>query len=830
MQKQCVIIGIVVLMLVFGIRDFTNGDSGHLAVLKSEDNGASWSYIDQVVMPGNDMQPVDPSPLFEGGRIVLYVFDGNPSNDDIHTIYRAESDDGIQFSTPEEVYSYSEYPITDPCVIKLPNDTYRMYLSYGTHTLSATSSDGLTFTSDDGFRTDQAGIPGVILLPSGTYMLYGGGGSNKSISSYTGTDGLNFEPVTTEAIEAGTDAGCETPGCELCDPHPIQLQDGSYLMTYKVRPEGETDPFSDKIFLATSTDGQNWATDGKMIREGSVPAIVQKDDGVLLIYYVDFSSVQTSSTTSSSVPNTTTTPNIPVLEISPLEHDFGEVEVGTSDMITVNIANVGTAELVVDCITFEHDLCEDFSFLDQLPPCDSEEVIHLEPETTIDVTIVYAPSDAGFCSDALEINSNDPEQPLMRVDLKGTGVLTLVGSDYLIITHDDFYSQILPLAQEKEKQGYLTKVVKTSEIGTKPTADEITTYIQNEYKTKNPKPQYVLLVGDVDYLPVHYRTAHNPAEDGTIATDLYYGTMDSSDYLPDLAVGRLPVTSTGETTTIVNKILNYDPQSGTVLLYGDNPEATCAEEDRTTILEPAGFAVDTAYDSAATPTNVVNKINAERMLVAYYGHGSTACSGQFCSNHVKDITTSKIPAVMSGGCFCNQFDHSSSKCLGEELLLAQKGAIGFVGSTRTGGYGYAYKFADGFYQELSQSGQIGIMLNIGRKVAYDAAVAAGQSVGDGSWTKSFIEKINLLGDPELKITPPTCLAKIFYGEDSVEVVLLRNLRDNILNKTPEGRELSRLYYLWSLGIVKAMENDDDFKEDIKEMIDGVLPLIGELPK
>ena len=171
-----------------------------------------------------------------------------------------------------------------------------------------------------------------------------------------------------------------------------------------------------------------------MIREGSVPAIVQKDDGVLLIYFVDFSSPQTSSTTSSSMPNTTTTPNIPVLEIFPLEHDFGEVEVGTSDMVTVTIANVGTAELIVDCITFEHDLCDDFSFLDQLPPCDSEEVIHLEPETSIDITIVYAPSDVGFCSDALEISSNDPEQPLMRVDLKGTGVLTLVGSDYLIIT------------------------------------------------------------------------------------------------------------------------------------------------------------------------------------------------------------------------------------------------------------------------------------------------------------------------------------------------------------------------------------------------------------
>ena len=310
MRKQWMITGTIVLMFAFGLSGFANADSGHLAVLKSEDNGASWSYVDRVVIPGSDMLPVDPSPLFEGGKIVLYFFDGIPINDKVHTICRAESDDGIHFSTPEEVYSYSEYPITDPCVIKLPNDTYRMYLSYGTHTLSAASLDGLTFISEDGFRTDQAGIPGVILLTDGTYMLYGGGGSQQSISSFSGTDGLNFELVTTEAIKAGTDAGCETPGCELCDPHPIQLQDGSYLMTYKVRPEGETDPFSDKIFLATSTDSQNWETDGKMIREGSVPAIVQKNDGVLLIYYIDFSSPPSSSSTSSSVLNTTTTTTV----------------------------------------------------------------------------------------------------------------------------------------------------------------------------------------------------------------------------------------------------------------------------------------------------------------------------------------------------------------------------------------------------------------------------------------------------------------------------------------------------------------------------------------
>ena len=44
----------------------------------------------------------------------------------------------------------------------------------------------------------------------------------------------------------------------------------------------------------------------------------------------------------------------------------------------------------------------------------------------------------------------------------------------------------------------------------------------------------------------------------------------------------------------------------------------------------------------------------------------------------------------------------------------------------------------------------------------------------------------------------------------------------MLSQTPEGRDIIRLYYQWSPVIVKAMEEDEEFKGDVKEMIDGVL--------
>jgi len=73
---------------------------------------------------------------------------------------------------------------------------------------------------------------------------------------------------------------------------------------------------------------------------------------------------------------------------------------------------------------------------------------------------------------------------------------------------------------------------------------------------------------------------------------------------------------------------------------------------------------------------------------------------------------------------------------------------------------------------------------------------------------------------------PCCTEQI-YGEYSEEAKLLRYIRDNILNQTPEGQEIIKLYYKWSPAIVKAMDEDEGFKEDVKEMIDGVLGLIEE---
>lgn len=71
-----------------------------------------------------------------------------------------------------------------------------------------------------------------------------------------------------------------------------------------------------------------------------------------------------------------------------------------------------------------------------------------------------------------------------------------------------------------------------------------------------------------------------------------------------------------------------------------------------------------------------------------------------------------------------------------------------------------------------------------------------------------------------------CTILQLYDKDSEEVEALRVFRDNVLSKTQEGRELITLYYQWSPVIVKAMEQDEEFKQEIKDIVDEILPMIG----
>jgi len=123
-------------------------------------------------------------------------------------------------------------------------------------------------------------------------------------------------------------------------------------------------------------------------------------------------------------------------------------------------------------------------------------------------------------------------------------------------------------------------------------------------------------------------------------------------------------------------------------------------------------------------------------------------------------------------------------------------------------------------------------------------VAAGPNGGDYDYGQCEVNDWNL-GIPDTTTTTTisgsttttiyssttttisSCPTEEIYGDNSEHTIILRYFRDNVLCQTPEGQELIKLYYEWSPVIVSMMEEDEEFKKEVKGMIDAVLSLIEE---
>ncbi|MBI2411182.1 MAG: exo-alpha-sialidase [Candidatus Kerfeldbacteria bacterium] len=216
----------------------TAGDAGDILVYfvrsgicmsKSSDNGATWSDPLAVNFDGLDdsIGAYDPSLIqLEDGTLRMYFFgstvqDADPASmEGEHPMYSALSDDGVNF-TMEDDERLSVESITDPEVLRL-NDTWIMYVSNGSNSLIATSTNGLDFTLT-GSSWSGGGIPGVYVDEDDTVHIYGCSGG---VNTATSTDGINFGNTTSGVIPQDADM-------TTCDPSPVLLNDGTILMVYK---------------------------------------------------------------------------------------------------------------------------------------------------------------------------------------------------------------------------------------------------------------------------------------------------------------------------------------------------------------------------------------------------------------------------------------------------------------------------------------------------------------------------------------------------------------------------------------------------------------------
>ncbi len=367
------------------------------------------------------------------------------------------------------------------------------------------------------------------------------------------------------------------------------------------------------------------------------------------------------------------------------------------------------------------------------------------------------------------------------------------GCEYLIITHPDFYTKTSELADWKYSKGMITKVVDTDEIGG--SANEIKQYIQNAYDTWEPRPSYILLVGDNEFIPT-----------SSSGTDLYYTTVDGSDYYPDIYIGRIPADTLQESNIMIQKILKYeqDPPASSgfynnfvVAAYFQDDEndgyetrrfVRTSEEIRDYLLSE-DFNGERIYctEPYINPTNyndgdygdgeplpeellrpdfawegnaddIINAIENGIFILNHRDHGFEDGWGDpyFDTNHVHGLTNGDLlPVVFSINCLSGKFDYY--ECFCEEFVRQEGGgAVAAFGASRTSYSGYNDYLCRGFYDAQwpefdPEVGSNEPMYKLGQLLNYGKTYMA-ETWGD-PWglEETTFKLFHCFGDPTMEI-------------------------------------------------------------------------------
>jgi hypothetical protein len=349
------------------------------------------------------------------------------------------------------------------------------------------------------------------------------------------------------------------------------------------------------------------------------------------------------------------------------------------------------------------------------------------------------------------------------------------GADYVLLTHAELAASAQALADRRAAQGLRTKVVLIEDVYDefaygRAEPDAIRAFLQYAYANwQAPAPLYVLLLGDatIDYLGYLGTQPRNLVPSGLTTTFTLGATpcdnrffLAGADELPDFFAGRVPAEDAAYVAQFTDKVVAYEDAALAdwhlrASFVADNNETVFETMSESLITDtPAAFTKERIYISTlggpGATTAVKNAINAGRLLVNYFGHGSVeSWAGELIlqSSTIPTLTNGYLsPLVSSFNCLNGFFPvtENSRYCLSEAFLkYAGKGSCATFGPT---GYGYAsehYVLAQRLWNKLFPDAwlELGAATTLARSEAYSTYGASYE----------IVDTYVLFGDPAMAI-------------------------------------------------------------------------------
>jgi hypothetical protein len=350
------------------------------------------------------------------------------------------------------------------------------------------------------------------------------------------------------------------------------------------------------------------------------------------------------------------------------------------------------------------------------------------------------------------------------------------GADYIIITHENFYTSTLRLAAHRSTtSGLRVATVKIEDIYDEfnygvlnPRAmRDFLSYAYHNWVT--PAPTYVVLVsgatydyrdlrhlGRANYVPTYLTVTPLLGES---PSDNWFVTVNGEDVLPDMFIGRLTAQNSAEADDMVTKIIQYEqnpPDSSwntDVLLVADDDEASF--EDLSEVLAarlPYYYTAHKIYlaSYSGNPTSgIFAHINDGSLLVNYAGHGNRErWANIFIVDDIPVLNNAaKLPVVTAADCLNGFFIGSSISMAERFIQRPDRGAVAVWADTSLN-YPSGHQWLMGsFYDAIFQKDTYAL----GAATTAAKVATYGHSI---SW-RELVETFVLFGDPATQLGLPT---------------------------------------------------------------------------
>lgn len=262
---------------------------------------------------------------------------------------------------------------------------------------------------------------------------------------------------------------------------------------------------------------------------------------------------------------------------------------------------------------------------------------------------------------------------------------------YLIVSPNEFVDELQEFIKWKTQKGFTVVLGNMDDIGSN--SSNIKTWVHEQYNNtpiNEPAPSFLLLVGDINQVPVSQEIGQNT----NMETDLYYASVDG-DMFPDMYYGRIPAQNEQQLSTMLQKTLYYERYEFTddaflndVTLIAGADGTWNSKVGRPTVNYGTnyyfnsnnGFTNINAYLSSYTGCYNVDKIGVS--LINYTAH----CTQTSWQN--PSLTAATIGSMNNNGKYgiaigncCTSGDFSINECIGEAFVRNPNGgAVAYIGS------------------------------------------------------------------------------------------------------------------------------------------------------